>query len=374
MRGRVDMRSRALTLFSAALIVAAIAGCSPKNEGGSGGPSGGNPSPSGGSTPGSGAGSGQLVGVSLSSRNHNFFLGMEQGVTDELNAQGLKYEAVVAEDSSTKQQEQIDTLIAKGAKAIIMVPVDAQQAATAVEAANKANIPVFCIDRRVTAGGAKVTCTVETDNVAMGEAAAQHALKLLCDRRKLDSSKPEDLKKLKTTVVHLWGLKAASSAQDRAAGFDKVINATNTPGIKVIPAVGDFSAKTSQEIMAPMLRANPDIELVYCHNDDNATGALNAILDTKKQREAATDPKRIFIVGMDGNKPAIEAIRKGDIEASVSQEPIEMGKVTAQQVKKVLDGGKPDKEYVAIPHHLVTQKEANEGQGKLWSDQLRGAK
>jgi ribose transport system substrate-binding protein len=364
------MRSRVLAVFSAALIAAAIAGCSPKNEGGGGAPSGGNPSPSGGG----GAGSGQLVGVSLSSRNHNFFLGMEQGVTDELKAQGLQYEAVVAEDSATTQQQQIDTLIAKGAKAIIMVPVDAKQAATAIEAANKANIPVFCIDRRVTDGTAKVTCTVETDNVAMGEAAAQHALKLLCDRRKLDSTKPDDLKKLKTTVVHLWGLEAASSAQDRAAGFNKVINGTSTPGIKVLKAVGNFNAKTSQEIIAPMLRTNPDVELIFCHNDDNAIGALNAIIDTKKAREAATDPKRILIVGMDGNKPAIEAIRKGDIEATVSQEPIEMGKVTVQQVKKVLDGGQPDKEYVAIPHHLVTQKEANEGQGKLWSDQLRGAK
>ena len=126
--------------------------------------------------------------------------------------------------------------------------------------------------------------------------------------------------------------------------------------------------------MAPTLKANPDVDLVFNHNDDNSIGALNAILDIKKAREPAGDPHRIFIVGMDGNKPAIEAIRKGDIEATVAQEPIQMGKLTVGQVKKVLDGGKPDSNYVAVPHMLITQKEANEKKGTLWADMLRGAK
>lgn len=322
---------------------------------------------------GSGTG-GALVGVSLTSRNHNFFLGMEQGVTDELKKLGYQFEAAVAEDSASTQQQQIDTFIRKGVKAIVMVPVDATQAVTPVEAANKANIPVFCIDRRVTAPGAKVTSTIETNNKDMGEEAAKYGLKLLCERYKLDPTKEEDVKKLKTTVVHLWGLEAASSAQDRAAGFDRVFSAIKTPGVKVIEAVGDFNAKKAQEVTAPVLRANPDVELIFCHNDDNAIGALNAIIDTKGERESPTNPKRIFIVGMDGNKPAIEAIRKGDIEATVSQEPIEMGQVTVQQVKKLLDGGQPDSEYIPIKHHLVTKKEADENIGKLWSDQLRETK
>ena len=344
--------------------IAAIAGCSlilsgcgPKKD----------PGPAGDA-----ANSGEkVVGVSLSSRNHNFFLGMEQGVTDELKAQGLTADTVVAEDSASTQQQQIDTFVRKGVAAIVMVPVDAQQAATAVEAANKANIPVFCIDRRITTGNAKVTCTIETDNVAMGEEAALYGLKLLCDRRKLNPENPADIKKLQTTVVHNWGLEAASSAQDRAKGFEKVFNATATPGVKVIKVVGNFNAKTSQEVLAPVLTANPGVELVFNHNDDNAIGALNAILDVKKSRGAPNDPKRILIVGMDGNKPAIDAIRKGDIEATVSQQPIQMGKVCVQQLKQVLDGGRPEQEYIPIPHMLITQTEARSNQGKLWSDQLR---
>ncbi len=352
--------------ISVSVIAAALlAGCGPKDEvppADAGG--GGKSAPSVGS----------LVGVSLTSRNHNFFIGMEQGVTDELRKQGLQIEAVVAEDSATTQQQQIDTFIRKGVKAIIMVPADATQAATPVEAANKAGIPIFCIDRRVTDPAAKVTATIETDNKAMGEEAAKYGLKLLCERHKLDPAKPEDVKKLSATVVHLWGIPEASSAQDRAAGFERVFNKGTTPGVKVIKAVGNFNAKKAQEEMAPVLKANPGIELILCHNDDNAIGALNAIVDAKGKREAATDPKRILIVGMDGNKPAIEAIRKGDIEATVSQEPIKMGEMTVTQVKMVLDGGKPEKEYIAVPHHLVTKKEADEGKGKLWADVLRGAK
>src|SRR5687768_9495166 len=162
-----------LNKCTALLCIALLVGCGPKKDSG----------PTNSTTDSGETGGGKVVGVSLSSRNHNFFLGMEQGVTDELKAQNLTADTVVAEDSASTQQQQIDTFIRKGVSAIIMVPVDAQQAATAVEAANKANIPVFCIDRRITSDSAKVTCTVETDNIAMGEEAAKYALKLLCDRR-----------------------------------------------------------------------------------------------------------------------------------------------------------------------------------------------
>ncbi len=317
---------------------------------------------------------GPVVGVAHSSMNHNMFIGMRQGVEEELARAGLRSEILVANDSATDQQMQVDQLIAKGVGAIIMVPVDAEQAATAVKAANDARIPLFCIDRRVTAQLAEVTCTVETDNVAMGEMAARHGLELLCKRRGLNPDSASDLARLKATVVHLWGLEAASSAQDRARGFDRVFNGSHTPGVKVLKAVGDFNSKKSQETLAPMLTADPEIELVFCHNDDNAIGALGAVVDVKKGREAASDPKRVLIVSMDGNKAAIEAIRNGEIEATVSQEPIEMGAETVKQVKKVLEGGRPDKAYIAIRHHLVTRPDAETEKGRLWSDLLKGAK
>ncbi len=319
------------------------------------------------------SGNARLVGVSLSSRNHNFFLGMEQGVDEELQAQGLTAEKVVAEDSATTQQQQVDTLLAKGVGAIVMVPVDAKQAAVAVEAANARNVPVFCIDRRITEGNARVASTIETDNKKMGEAAARHALTLLCDRHGLDPDSAADVRRLRSTVVHLWGLPAASSAQDRAVGFEQVFSSTTTPNVRVIKEVGDFNTATSQRVLAPVLRANPDVELIFCHNDDNAIGALNAIKDIKGRREPANDRRRILIVSIDGNRPAIEAIRAGDLEATVSQEPIRMGRETVKQLKSYLEGGEVP-EYVPIPHHLVTRKEAEAKKGELWADQLKGGR
>jgi ribose transport system substrate-binding protein len=347
------------------LLAVLAAGCNP--------PATPDAPPNGPGTGSSGAGETRTVGVALASMNHNFFIGMRQGVEEELAAQGLKAEIVVADDSATSQQQQVDQLVTqKKVDAVIMVPVDATQGVNAVKAANAAGTPIFCIDRRVIAEGAEVASTVETDNVAMGEMAARHALKLLCDRHGLDADKPEDVKKLKSAVVHVWGLEAASSAQDRAKGFERVFGAQATPGVVIHKAVGNFNAKTSQEQLAPLLTKHPEIELVFCHNDDNAIGALNAVKDVKGGREKADDPKRVLIVGMDGNKPVIEAIRAGEIEATVSQEPIEMGRETVRQVKKVLDGGRPDKPYIAIRHHLLTKTEADAKKGELWADLLKG--
>jgi ABC-type sugar transport system substrate-binding protein len=180
------------------------------------------------------------------------------------------------------------------------------------------------------------------------------------------------VRSLRATVVHLWGLEAASSARDRARGFENVFNTRLTPQVRVLKAVGDFNARKSQEVLAPELTARPEIELVYCHNDDNAIGALNAVKDVKRGREPVDDPRRVFIVGMDGNRAAVEAIRAGEMEGTVSQEPIEMGEETVRQVKLVLEGAPPTSRYIAIRHHLVTRKEAEEGRGKLWCDLLRG--
>ncbi|MGV3722896.1 MAG: sugar ABC transporter substrate-binding protein [Actinomycetota bacterium] len=346
----------------ALLALLAVAGCG----GAQNGPATQSP---GVGTPSSG---GKTVGVALASMNHNFFIGMRQGVEDQLREDGFTGEFVVADDSASQQQQQVEQLLAKGVSAIIMVPVDAQQAVNPVKAANAAKVPIFCIDRRVTAEGATVTSTIETDNVAMGQMAAAHALELLCKRHGLDAADAASVKKLKATVVHLWGQEAASSAQDRARGFEQVFNKDATPQVKILKAVGNFNPKTSQEVIGPILIANPGVELIFCHNDDNAIGALNAVKDVKKGREAADDPKRILLVSMDGNRPAIEAIRKGEIEATVSQEPIEMGRETVRQVKKLLDGGLPDETYIPVRHHLVTKKEADEKQGELWCDLLKG--
>jgi ribose transport system substrate-binding protein len=181
--------------FGLALIavgIGALVGCGPKEEvkqgAGDAAATMGNTNAGGGTA---GGGAKKKVGVSLSSRNHNFFLGMEQGVVDELKAQGIDYEIKVADNSASTQQQDIDIFIRQKVDAIIMVPVDAEQAITPVEAANKAGIPIFCIDRRVTSPNAKVTATIETDNASMGEEAAKHALKLLCERHKLDPTKPE---------------------------------------------------------------------------------------------------------------------------------------------------------------------------------------
>lgn len=354
--------SRRSLLVSVGLMALALAGC--------GGPSGGNAPvlPSGDP-----ASEGKTVGVALSSMNHNFFIGMRQGVEEQLAAEGLKAEIVVADDSATQQQQQVDQLVSqKKVAAVIMVPVDATQAVNAVRAANEAGVPMFCIDRRVTAEGAAVAATIETDNASMGKMAAEHGLKLLCERHGLDPAKPEDVKKLKTSVLHVWGLEAASSAQDRAKGFHEVFNPARTPNVTLMKAFGNFNVKTSQEQVAPLLQKHSGVELVFCHNDDNAIGALNAVKDVKNGREKADDPKRILIVSMDGNRPVIEAIRAGDIEATVSQEPIEMGRETVKQVKRLLDGGQPEKPYIAIRHHLVTKTEAEAKKGELWADQLKG--
>lgn len=251
-----------------------------------------------------------VVGLSVSTLNNPFFVDLRDGAKAAADANGLELVVMDAQNDASKQLANIENLIQQKVSVIIVNPVDSKAIVPAIEAANKANIPVITVDRGA-AGGAVVSA-IASDNVAGGKMAGQLVVDKLGGKGK---------------VVELEGIPGTSAANDRGKGFNEAIKAA--AGISVVakqPA--DFDRAKGMKVMENILQANPEINAVFAHNDEMALGALEAL--------KAANRSNVMVVGFDATADAVKAVNEGALAATVAQKPKEMGKVSIETAKKVI--------------------------------------
>lgn len=251
-----------------------------------------------------------VVGLSVSTLNNPFFVDLRDGAKAAADANGMELVVMDAQDDASKQLANIENLIQQKVSVIIVNPVDSKAIVPAIEAANKANIPVITVDR--TAAGGQVVSAIASDNVAGGKMAGQFIVDKLGGKGKL---------------VELEGVPGSSAANDRGKGFNEAVKAA--AGLTVVakqPA--DFDRAKGMKVMENILQANPEINAVFAHNDEMALGALEAI--------KAANRTGIIVVGFDATADAIKAVNDGTLAATVAQKPKDMGKIAIETAKKVM--------------------------------------
>lgn len=251
-----------------------------------------------------------VVGLSVSTLNNPFFVDLRDGAKAAADSAGLELVVMDAQNDASKQLANIENMIQQKVSVIIVNPVDSKAIVPAIEAANKANIPVITVDRG--AAGGKVMCAIASDNVAGGKMAGKYIIDKLGGKGK---------------VVELEGIPGTSAANDRGKGFNEVIKAAT--GISVVakqPA--DFDRAKGMKVMENILQANPEINAVFAHNDEMALGALEAI--------KASGRKNIMVVGFDATNDAVKAVNEGSLAATVAQKPKDMGKISVDTAKKII--------------------------------------
>ena len=104
------------------------------------------------------------------------------------------------------------------------------------------------------------------------------------------------------------------------------------PGIKIIADVPAWGQRDrAMAIMEEILLLVPDVDAVFCINDDSALGALKAC-------ESAG--KKIVIVGYDATPEARKAISDGRLYGDAVQYPKRMGGIVIQTIYKYFSGKK----------------------------------
>jgi len=120
-----------------------------------------------------GGGSKLSVGIVLPTKDETRWIQDEQRFKEALSGSKYTTEILFSQGSSAKEKENVETLINKGIKVLIICPYDGDAAAAAVEAAKKEDITVISYDRLITNTDA-VDYYVTFDSVEVGAAQAKY--------------------------------------------------------------------------------------------------------------------------------------------------------------------------------------------------------
>ncbi|HBD63487.1 MAG TPA: ribose ABC transporter substrate-binding protein RbsB [Clostridiales bacterium] len=254
----------------------------------------------------------KTIGLAISTLNNPFFVDLEAGAKAKAAELNVKLVTLDSQDDSATEMSNVEDLINQGVDVIMINPTDSDAVKSAVEAANKANIPVITLDRG--ANGGTVVSHIASDNVAGGKLAGEYIVELLGGKGK---------------VVELEGIPGASAARDRGEGFNSAIAGTD---LKVVAKqTANFDRAQGLTVMENILQAQPEIDAVFAHNDEMALGALEAI---------KASGRNTLVVGFDATDDAKAAVAKGEMAATVEQLPKEIGSLGIQTAVKVLNGEK----------------------------------
>ncbi|MPQ42604.1 ribose ABC transporter substrate-binding protein RbsB [Clostridium tarantellae] len=262
------------------------------------------------------------IGMVVSTLNNPFFVNMKEGA--EAEAKKLGYELVVldSQNDPAKERANVEDLIQLGVVALLINPTDSDAVVKSIEVANAHNVPVITLDRQ--ANGGKVLSHIASDNVKGGEMAADFVLDKLKGKEKIN-------------VVEIQGIPGASATRDRGAGFHNVLDKDSKTKFISIQAA-DFDRQKGLQVMENIIQANPDIQVVFAHNDEMALGAEKAI------KAAGINA---MVIGFDGNEDALQAIDKGEMKATVAQQPDLIGALGVQLASKISNGATVDKDIAA---------------------------
>jgi ribose transport system substrate-binding protein len=253
------------------------------------------------------------IGVSLLTRDDEFYKALEQGLKDEAAKEKVEVTINSADKDLNKQINQVQNFIAQKMDAIVLCPVDSQGIASAVMQANQANIPVFTADIASKAG--KVVCHVASDNVQGGKLDGDFLAKQLNGKGN----------------VAILDLRTVTSVQDRVKGFKQALAAY--PGIKIVADEDVDGAKRENALpkATNILTAHPETNAIFGINDPVALGALSVLQQLNK--------KDVIVVGFDAVPEAQSYIAKGSqLKGDAIQYPHVIGSATIDAIVKSLNG------------------------------------
>jgi ribose transport system substrate-binding protein len=281
---------------------------------------------------GGGEGGGARIGLSVSTLNNPFFVTLRDGAQSAADEAGAELIVSDAQNDTAQQQDDIQNFVTQQVNVILVNPVDSDAVVPAIEAANQANIPVIALDRG--ASGGELATTIASDNVQGGNLAGEELIRLVGSG----------------SVAQLEGTPGADPARDRGQGFQDAIDAQSAVEV-VASQSANFDRAEGLNVAENILQANPDIAGIFAQNDEMALGAVQALGDSVGDE--------VKIVGFDAIEDALSAIQDGTINATVAQQPAEIGSLGVENAIRVINGESVE-ENIPVEVQLVTPENVSE--------------
>ncbi|UBU11090.1 ABC transporter substrate-binding protein [Nonomuraea gerenzanensis] len=289
---------------------------------------------SGGGTTTAGTGGGDesiTMGFSQVGAESGWRTANTKSVQDSAKNAGITLKFSDAQQKQENQIKAIRSYIQQKVDVIAFSPVVESGWDTVLKEAQNAKIPVILTDRAVDSKDTSLYKTfLGSDFVEEGKKAGQWLVEEYKDTTD------------KVNIVELQGTTGSAPANDRKAGFAEVIGAEAKFQI-VASQTGDFTRAKGKEVMEAFLKSQPDIDVLYAHNDDMGLGAIEAIEGAGK-----VPGKDIKIITVDAVKDGMQALADGKINFIVECSPL-LGPQLMDLAKKVVKGEQ-------VPARVVTEE------------------
>ncbi|MFD9595333.1 sugar ABC transporter substrate-binding protein [Kitasatospora sp. NPDC059973] len=308
------------------------------------------------------------IAIDIPRADSDFWKAYAKYIQQEINDQQLRVLPPTHSDGDEATfAANVRSLAGRHPKSIVMAPQNTMTTDTTLSELFRANIHAISVDTEPEHG--TVYMVVRTDNRSYGTKACEFLGKQLGGKGK---------------VAELQGALTSINGYERSEGFAACMK-RNFPGIQVIALATDWKADVASEKLQATLAANRDLNGIYMQAGGVFLQPTLALLQQKGLLKPAGQPGHIAIVSNDGIPAELNAIRKGDIDATVSQPADLYAKYALYYAKAAAEGktfqpGPTDHRSTIIqlpngmedqlPSALVTKENVDDP--SLWANHAKG--
>ena len=255
----------------------------------------------------------------------------------------VEFQITDAQQDNSRQIAQIETAIRKNPDLLVVAPNERGPLSKIMGEAKNAGIPVICLERDIVDAD-NYTTWVMSDNYAIGKLVGEYIVDYLTKKNGAPKGK----------IVDMRGLLGVEGEMNRFNGAWDVLK--KYPEIvQVQEAVADWLQSKGRERMTEILRAQPEIDVVYGHNDPMAIGAYLAAKDLGRENEMIF----IGVDGLGGEAGGIKKVIDGVLAVTFTY-PLCVDKATEIGNKLMRESSfVPEKSY-EMKSQMITPENAQE--------------
>ncbi|MFC7309672.1 sugar ABC transporter substrate-binding protein [Streptomyces monticola] len=269
---------------------------------------------------GGGDASGGKVGVIVPLLTSPFWQSYNDYVPKMAKTQGVDALKTVNSNSDSAQQiTDINNQLNQGVRGLVVAPLDSAAISAGLDQAERKGVPVVAVDVAPEKG--KVAMVVRANNVAYGQKACEYL------GSQVKSGK----------VVQIMGDLASVNGRERSEAFRSCVK-KKFPALKVLEIPAKWESDTAASKLDTLLNANPDIKGIYLQAGGVYLAPTLQTLKSKGMLKKAGEKGHVSIVSNDGIPQEFAAIRKGQIDATVSQPADSYAEYGMKYIKAAMAG------------------------------------
>ncbi|MGO7041084.1 multiple monosaccharide ABC transporter substrate-binding protein [Rhizobium acaciae] len=281
-----------------------------------------------------------LVGIAMPTKSSARWIDDGNNIVKQLEAAGYKTDLQYADDDIPNQLSQIENMVTKGAKVLVIASIDGTTLSDVLQKAHDANIKVIAYDRLIR-DSANVDYYATFDNFQVGVLQAGSIVDALGLKDgkgpfniELFGGSPDD-----NNAFFFYD--GAMSVLQPYIDSGKLVVKSGQTGMDKVGTLR-WDAATAQARMDNLLSANytdAKVDAVLSPYDGLSIGIISSL---KGVGYGTPDQPLPIVSGQDAEVPSVKSIIAGEQYSTVFKDTRELAKVTVAMVDAVMSGKEPE--------------------------------